>query len=87
MVQRHCRMEERKNNMLNLNRVTLIGYTGDDAKTFTNGPTTLSLATNVSWTEEQSNERQTRTAWHLLVAWNDLGKWAGTLPSGGRTDL
>jgi single stranded DNA-binding protein len=65
-----------------INRVTLIGYTGADAKAFANGPTTLSLATNVSWTDEQTNERQTRTAWHLLVVWNDLGKWAATLPKG-----
>jgi hypothetical protein len=41
---------------------TLIGYTGADAKTFANGPTTLSFATNVSRTDEQTNERQTRTA-------------------------
>jgi hypothetical protein len=68
--------------ILNLNRVTLIGYTGADAKTFPNGPTTLSLATNVSWTDEQKNERQNGTAWHLLVVWNDLGKWAATLPKG-----
>ncbi|MDQ2775778.1 MAG: single-stranded DNA-binding protein [Acidobacteriota bacterium] len=31
--------------MLNLNRITLIGNTGTDAKTTPNGPTTLSLAT------------------------------------------
>jgi single-stranded DNA-binding protein len=73
-------LQGRKDNMLNFNRVTLIGYTGADAKTFTNGPTTLSLATNANWTDEQTNQRQIRTAWHLLVVWNDLGKWAAMLP-------
>ncbi len=68
--------------MLNLNRITLIGYTGDDAKTTPNGPTTLSLATNSSWTDKTTGERRTRTEWHSLVVWNDLGKWAATLQKG-----
>jgi single stranded DNA-binding protein len=69
--------------MLNLNRITLIGYTGTEAKVSANGPTTLSLATNVSWTDEQTNQRQTRTEWHSLVVWNPgLGKWAARLPKG-----
>jgi single-strand DNA-binding protein len=68
--------------MLNLNRITLIGNTGADAKGNSNGPTTLSLATNASWTDSSSGERRTRTEWHSLVVWNDLGKWAATLPKG-----
>ena len=68
--------------MMNLNRITLIGNTGGEAKTVPNGPTTLSLATNISWTDKQSNERRTRTEWHQLVIWNGLGKWAATLPKG-----
>lgn len=68
--------------MFNLNRITLIGNTGGDPKMTPNGPTTLSLATNVSWTDKQTNERRTRTEWHQLVVWNDLGKWAATLPKG-----
>ncbi len=68
--------------MFNLNRITLIGNTGGEAKTVANGPTTLSLATNVSWTDKQTNERRTRTEWHQLVMWNSLGKWAATLPKG-----
>jgi hypothetical protein len=35
--------------MFNLNRITLIGNTGGDPKVTPNGPTTLSLATNVTW--------------------------------------
>ncbi len=68
--------------MFNLNRITLIGNTGGEAKTVQNGPTTLSLATNVTWTDKQTSERRTRTEWHQLVIWNALGKWAATLPKG-----
>ena len=68
--------------MFNLNRITLIGNTGGDPKVTPNGPTTLSLATNVTWTDKQTNERRTRTEWHQLVIWNGLGKWAATLPKG-----
>ncbi|MDQ2840177.1 MAG: single-stranded DNA-binding protein [Acidobacteriota bacterium] len=68
--------------MLNLNRITLIGNTGDDAKTVSNGPTTISLATNVTWTDKQTQERRTRAEWHQLVVWNGLAKWAATLPKG-----
>ncbi len=68
--------------MLNLNRITLIGNTGGDAKTTPNGPTTISLASNVSWTDKATGERRTRTEWHSLVIWNGLGKWAATLAKG-----
>ncbi len=68
--------------MFNLNRITLIGHTGDDAKTTPNGSTTISLASNVSWTDKTTAERRTRTEWHQLVIWNSLGQWAATLPKG-----
>lgn len=68
--------------MLSLNRITLIGNTGEDAKTTPNGPTTISLATNVSWIDKQTQERRTRTEWHQLVVWNALGKWASSLTKG-----
>ncbi len=29
-----------------------------------------------------TGERRTRTEWHSLVVWNDLGKWAATLQKG-----
>ena len=73
--------------MLNLNRITLIGNTGADAKTTPNGPTTLSLASNVSWTDNTTGERRTRTEWHSLVVWNDLGKWAATLQKGTQAEV
>ena len=68
--------------MLNLNRITLIGNTGADAKVTPNGPTTIPFATNASWTDPETHERRTRAEWHLLVIWNGLGKWAATLPKG-----
>ena len=68
--------------MLNLNRITLVGYTGGDAKSSPNGPTTLTLATNTTWIDKQSNERRTRTEWHQLVVWNGLGRWAASLQKG-----
>jgi single-strand DNA-binding protein len=75
-------LQKGKHPMLNLNRITLIGNTGADAKASSNGSTTLSLATNASWTDSSTGERRTRTEWHSLVVWNDLGKWAATLPKG-----
>jgi single-stranded DNA-binding protein len=68
--------------MLNLNRITLIGHTGADAKSSLHGPTTLTLATNTVWTDPHTKERRTRTEWHQLVIWNGLGRWAATLPKG-----
>lgn len=68
--------------MFCLNRITLVGYTGGDAQLIPNGPTTLTLATNTVWTDPQTKERRTRTEWHQLVVWNDLGRWAATLGKG-----
>lgn len=68
--------------MFNLNRITLIGHTGADAKSSPNGPTTLALATNTSWIDPHTKERRTRTEWHQLVVWNDLGRWAASLTKG-----
>jgi single-strand DNA-binding protein len=68
--------------MFNLNRITLIGNTGGDAKSVPNGPTTISLATNVIWTDQQSQEPRKRVEWHRLIVWNKLGDWAATLPKG-----
>jgi len=68
--------------MFCLNRITLVGYTGGDAQFIPNGPTMLTLATNTVWTDPQTKERRTRTEWHQLVVWNDLGRWAATLGKG-----
>jgi single-strand DNA-binding protein len=55
------------------NRITLIGFLGEDAETrFTaNGSalTRFSLATNLNWRDKDSGEYQTRTEWHRVVVW------------------
>jgi single-strand DNA-binding protein len=57
------------------NRITLIGFLGNDAETrFTPSGmahTRFSLATNVSWKDKDSGEYKTRTEWHrIVVIWN-----------------
>lgn len=58
-----------------MNNVTLIGYLGSDAETRTTRNdstlTTLSLATQRTWKDRESGERQSQTTWHpLVVIWN-----------------
>ena len=77
--------------MLCKNRITLIGFLGQDAETRStpNGTvyTRFSLATNVSWKEKESNEYKTRTEWHRVISWNKLAEWAGTLPKGAYIEV
>ena len=72
--------------MLCKNRITLIGFLGQDAETRATPNATVytrfSLATNVSWKEKESNEYKTRTEWHRVISWNKLAEWAGTLQKG-----
>jgi single-strand DNA-binding protein len=77
--------------MLCKNRLTLIGFLGQDAETRStpNGTvyTRLSLATSVSWKEKGSNEYKTRTEWHRIISWNKLAEWAGTLQKGAYIEV
>ena len=77
--------------MLCKNRITLIGFLGQDAETRTtpNGTalTRLSLATSVSWKEKNSTEYQTRTEWHRILCWNKLAEWAGSLQKGAYVEV
>lgn len=54
-----------------INKVILIGHLGDDVKMhYFEGGNSLGrvpLATNESWTNKQTGEKQTRTDWHNLV--------------------
>jgi len=67
--------------MLCKNRITLIGFLGQDVETrFTpngNPYTRFSLATSVSWRENGHDEYKTRTEWHRVICWNKLADWAG----------
>jgi single-strand DNA-binding protein len=72
--------------MLCKNRITLIGFLGQDAESRStpNGTvhTRFSLATSVSWKEKGSREYKTRTEWHRVISWGKLAEWAGTLQKG-----
>jgi single-strand DNA-binding protein len=73
------------------NRITLIGFLGQDAESRStpNGTvfTRLSLATSMSWKEKGSNEYKTRTEWHRILCWNKLAHWAGTLQKGAYVEI
>ena len=64
-----------------VNKVILIGHIGadPDLRYMPNGnaATTLSVATNESWKDKQTGERQERTEWHRVVCFNRLGEIAG----------
>lgn len=67
-----------------LNRVTLMGHVGADAKQQSEtAPITFSLATSDRWTDDK-NQRQARTEWHNVVVFGPLGKYAATLKKGDR---
>lgn len=58
-----------------MNNVILIGYLGNDAETRKTRNhstlTTLLLATQRTWKDRETCERQSQTTWHRLVAiWN-----------------
>lgn len=59
-----------------LNKVTLIGNLGADPEVRSTGSgtrvATFSLATSRQW-NNQSGERQEKTEWHRVVAWNNKG--------------
>ena len=77
--------------MLCKNRITLIGFLGQDAESRStpNGTTytRLSLATSASWKETGSNEYKTRTEWHRVISWNKLAEWAGILQKGAYIEV
>jgi single-strand DNA-binding protein len=77
--------------MLYKNRITLIGFLGQDAESHAtlngNGYNRFSLATNVSWKENASNEYKTRTEWHHVICWNKLAEWVGTLQKGAYIEV
>ena len=67
-----------------LNRVTLMGHLGADAKQASaNAPVTFSIATTSRWTDDQK-QRQQRTEWHNITVFGNLGKYALKLKKGDR---
>lgn len=68
------------------NRVSLIGFTGQEpeARTTTNQKnyTILSLATKNSYKNRESGEYVSSTEWHRVVVWGSLGKFAASIKKG-----
>ena len=65
--------------MKSLNRVELIGNTGNEPElsTLNNGSTLvrISLATSDTFTDKQGEKKET-TEWHTLIFWNKLAEVA-----------
>jgi single-strand DNA-binding protein len=67
-----------------LNRVVLMGHVGTDAaQQNSNAPVTFTLATSDRWTDDKQ-QRQSRTEWHRVVVFGNLGKYAAKLKKGDR---
>ena len=70
-----------------LNRSTLMGHLGADAKQASNPnektPVTFSLATAARWVDDQGN-KCSRTEWHNIAIFGGLRKYALTLKKGDR---
>jgi|SRR5579884_1907218 len=64
--------------MKSVNKVILIGRLGRDPELKYTGTGTplcrFSIATDDSWTDKTSGERQDRTEWHSIVVWNKLAE-------------
>jgi single-strand DNA-binding protein len=71
-----------------INKVTLIGRLGRDPELkYTAGGTAycrFSMATDDSWTDKNTGERQERTEWHNVVAWERLAEICGQYLAKGR---
>lgn len=71
-----------------VNKVILVGRLGRDPELkYTASGTAyvrFSMATDDSWTDRTSGERQERTEWHTIVAWEKLAEICGQYLSKGR---
>ncbi len=63
------------------NRVTLVGYLGREPEQL-DGLVVLSLATKASWKPKDSDQWQSRTDWHRIVAWSPLAEPVRNLAKG-----
>jgi len=64
-----------------INKVILVGTCGKDPETrympSGGAVTTMSIATNESWKDKKTGEKQERTEWHNITFFNRLGEIAG----------
>jgi single-strand DNA-binding protein len=67
------------------NRITLIGFLGQDASTHAANNTSftaLSLATKSSYKDKKTGEYNGHTEWHRCIVWGKLADYAKTLKKG-----
>ena len=67
------------------NRISLIGFLGNDATTGTANNTSytvLSLATKSSYKDKKTGEYNGHTEWHRCIVWGRLAEYAKTLTKG-----
>ena len=67
------------------NRISLIGFLGQDAATHTANNATfavLSLATKLSYKDKKTGEYKGHTEWHRCIVWGKLSDYAQTLTKG-----
>ena len=72
------------------NRITLIGFLGNDAITRTANNasfTVLSLATKSSYKDKNTGEYNSHTEWHRCVVWGRLAEYAKTLTKGAHLSV
>jgi len=73
-----------------LNRITIIGFLGNDAVTRTANNATftvLSLATKSSFKDKKTGEYNSHTEWHRCVVWGRLAEYAKTLTKGAHLSV
>jgi single-strand DNA-binding protein len=67
------------------NRISLIGFLGQDAATHTANNASfsvLSLATKSSYKDKKTGEYKGHTEWHRCIVWGKLAEYAKTLTKG-----
>jgi single-strand DNA-binding protein len=67
--------------MASVNKVILVGNLGQDPEIrYTPAGAAVanfSIATSESWTDKNSGQKQSKTEWHRIVAWNKLAEICG----------
>jgi single-strand DNA-binding protein len=72
------------------NRITLIGFLGQDAITRTANNasfTVLSLATKSSYKDKKTGKYIDHTEWHHCIVWGRLAEYAKTLTKGAHLSV
>jgi single-strand DNA-binding protein len=73
-----------------MNRMTIIGYIGADAKAITANNrsfTTLSVATKSSYKDKKSGEYVSHTEWHKCLVFGKLSEFAKSLTKGAHVHV